>query len=476
MALKDKVPSLLEHIKNNAEYLEQNKIVLDIFQGNLKKYVLEDMKNSLSNEYFDKIKNRAVPINVLTRLIDKMSKAYADAPIRTVEGSTSDKELVDSYVDKFQMDVKGNTSEEFSHLFKGYCYEPFMHRGEPKLRVLAFDKFLPYSDDLIDPTYMTVLIKIIGERDVEIEYRNKPKVVKKKIYFAYSDDEFYAFDEDGDPYYSAMAENEGINPIEEIPFVYGSRSRDKLLPVQDSDTLSLTKVIPVLMSDLSGTIMYQCFSVIWGVDIDFEEMVYSPNAIWSLKSDSDSDKTPQVGTLKPEADIDKVMKYVMNTFVFWLETRGIKAGSMGQLDSGNLASGIAKVIDEMDTTDIRKVSIQYLKSEEEAFWKLMKSMHNHWVDSGQITGEPRFTENFEVSIEFDDPKPYIDRETEVRIVKGEIDAGFLPPENGLKELYPDLDDNEIKERLVYYREVNSQVITEKEIIDDGADEGEDQDT
>lgn len=459
--LKNKIDDLLAYIRDHNDFIEKNCESLDIFEGNLEKYVLADLQKSLSSEYFEKIKTRVIPVNILTRLIDKLSKVYALKPVREVldESAASDKELLEYYETKLNMNHHGNMADEYSNLFKAYAWEPFLHKGTPKLRTLPFDRFLVYSDDKIDPTELTIFIKMIGKRPIRVEdkrHADKYRTEFRSVYYAYTDEEFIAFDSEGEIYEEAMSETEeGENPYGVIPFFYGNRAKSKLIPVQDSDLIRMTKVIPIMFSDISGAILFQCFSIIWGVDIDFENMVISPNGLWSLRSvtDPNGDKTtPQVGTLKPEADIDKVANFVMTVFIFWLETKGIKVGSIGQVNGANVASGIAKIIDELDVTEIKKIQIERFKKEEKEFWQLLKAMHNTWVETGKIEGVKKFSDNFEVNIEFDEPEPNISRKEKVENVDLEVSRGYLPPEDALKELYPDDPPEETARKLAYFME------------------------
>ena len=61
-----------------------------------------------------------------------------------------------------------------------------------------------------------------------------------------------------------LVDNQGLNPIGVIPFVYGKRQKSKLIPTQDTDMLAIAKAIPVQISDLGMAMMYQCFSIIFG--------------------------------------------------------------------------------------------------------------------------------------------------------------------------------------------------------------------
>jgi hypothetical protein len=468
MALMDMLDEFVDYIKEHERYLDHNTVLFEIKEGNLEPYIKEDLQKTLSANYYSQIKHRLVPVNVLRRIIDKLSKTYVADPVReVVEPNETDQELLEWYEEKLQMNVNGNYADEFANLFKGYAWEPFLSSdGEPMLRTLPFDRFLVYGDDMVDPTKETVFLKSMGKkamRDGSYE----------QVWYAYNKEEFLPFTMGGMVYEPALAGNDGENPIGEIPFMYGNRSPFSLLPMQDTDILPMTKVVPVLLTDLSGAIMFQCFTIIWGIDVDAENLRMSPNAFWSLKSDPKTDKQPQVGQLKPQADIDKVLEYVKNTFSLWLETRGIRVGSMGSINSENVASGISKIIDEMDTSELRKVSIQHFRREEKKFWDLLKIMHNRWVDLGMLKeAKPRFSENFEVSITFNEPQPKVDRMTQVSTVKLEVESGFLDMASALAKLYPDLKEDQIEQRLADIKREKSITINMPEPEENEDDEQE----
>ena len=455
MSLSAQRFEILDYIKDNLDYLEHNKVLLDIHQGNLKPYVQADLKACLSEDYYSKIQERLIVVNVLKRYIDKVSKVYALTPVRTTE-KESDQKLLEEYEKAFEMNVSMNDADEYSNLFKGYLLDPYLNKvGEPKLRVSPFDRFLVYSTNSENPLEVDILIKFMGEKPIDApDNRTKEgyRVEMRDVYYLYSDGEFLAIDNQGDVYAPAMEGNDGENPFGIIPNYYGFRSRIDLLPRQDTDLLNITKIIPVLLSDLSGAVLFQCFSIMYGVDVDSEDMVMSPNAFWSFKSDPMSEKTPQVGVVKPQADIDKVLNFIMQVFTFWLETKGIKVGALGSIDGSNTSSGIAKILDEMDTTELKKLSIKAFKKDEQNFWKVMKDVHNTWVDQGKVKGKGRFSEDFAVVVEFDEPQVVIDREKEVRTIKLEVDAGFLYPEKAIKKLYPDADETELKKHIDYFND------------------------
>jgi len=435
MALQQRIPELLQYIKDNSSFTEHNCKALDIYEGNLSPYVLDILKNTLSDNYYQRIKHRLIPINALRKIIDKLSKVYVNEPIRT---DAKYQQFIDDYSKWIHVNERMNVADEYANLCKGYALEPYVHNGKPRLRTIPYDRFLVKSEDAIDPLNPTTFIKFMGKRN-KINGRGKTSA---NVYHAYTADEFISFDSDSEVIYEDMQGNDGVNPIGRIPFVYGNRSRLNLVPQIDTDLLQLSMLIPVILTDTSGAAFFQCFSVIYTIDVDEANLVMSPNALWNLKSDAKSDKTPSLGIIKPEVDTEKMLQMTASLLSFWLETKNIKVGSIGNLSVENAASGIAKMIDEMDTFEVRKTSIKFFENEEQELWSLLKDMNNYWVKSSQIQYSI-VGDEFDPMIEFDEPKPYVSRQEELNMLITELNNGLVTKERAIKQLYPDLPQEEV---------------------------------
>jgi hypothetical protein len=289
---------------------------------------------------------------------------------------------------------------------------------------------------MISPDEETIFIKFMGYRSSDED---------SLLLFVYTNDEFDAFYMNGQEASEFLLENQGLNPIGVIPFVYGKRQKSKLIPTQDTDMLAIVKAIPVQISDLGMAQMYQCFSIMYGVDVNSENLVMAPNAFWSFKSDND--KKPEVGTIKPEADTDKGLSFVMNVFILWLETKGVRVGSIGSVTGSNLASGISKIIDEMDVYSIKKKSMEWFEKDEAELWndKLPK-IHNYWVQNGLVeasTVPPIVNDEFDVVVEFPELEPMISRSEEIANFKSELELRTITREYVIRKLHPHFTDEEV---------------------------------
>jgi hypothetical protein len=313
-------------------------------------------------------------------------------------------------------------------------------RVRPCLRVLPSSTFLVYSDDLINPEEETIFMKFVSGSDDNL------------LIFAYSKDEFDAFYLNGADANEYLIENGGVNLYGVIPFVYGKRQKNVLLPILDSDMLAITKAIPAMLTDASGAQLYQSFSIIWGIDVKIDNPKLSPNAFWNMKSDKESDKNPQIGVIKPEADTEKIMQFIQSVFILWLETKGIKVGSVGSMDGNNSASGIAKIIDEMDAYNVVKKSAMWFEYDEQEFWnEKLPKIHNYWIKSGQIN-PAKFPSlmpdiDYDVTITFEKPEPMISKKELLENTKQELEMKTMTLKQAIEALHPKYTEEEINEVL-----------------------------
>lgn len=436
------IKELTDYIEGHTHYLKKNGELFDIYEGNLRPYVDAILRETLSSAYYSKMKDRIYPINILRRIIDKLAKVYGRKPLRY---ANSNQDILEMYEELFNIDEAFNQADEFNNLFKGYAMEPYLNsEGIPSLRVLPFDRFLVESQSIIDPAEMTRFYKYIGK----VQKRNK----QVDAWLVYTRDSFLAIDAEGDILNEFMQDDQGFvldgsNPLGFIPFFYSGMSNYKALPTQDTDTLALAKLIPLQVSDLSGTILFQCFTIIYGIDVDAENLTISPNAFWNFRSDPKSDKTPIINTITPTADVQKVLSFIKEVFSMWLESRGIRVGSLGTPDAMGNSSGISKIIDEMDTTEMVKRGISRFKKDERKFWQLVKKMHNHWVDSGRLPTYPRLPENWEVETEFMEPRPLLNRAEQIANITMERNEKIISTKTAIKQLYPEWTDEDIEKEI-----------------------------
>lgn len=485
MALKDDIKILLEEYKAHESKLKHNAELFDIFEGNLEPYVMQDLAKQLSPGAYSQVIHRVAPINLLKRIIDKLSKIYAKPPVRKLEKENeSDKKLLSFYEREIDINtVMGgsNGANGFFNLFKSVWVEPFLDLGKPNLRVLPAERFFVYSNDKVNPLRPTHFVKVMGKSVNAMG-------AEVTVFHAYTKDEFLPFDQEGNILNQVLIDLDnpaGVNGLGMLPGIYINRSKYNLIPKPDTDTLRLTKLVPVILSDLNFALMFQCFAIIYTINADQSSLKLGPNVLWDIKSDGKADAAPEVGSIKPDVDSDKALGALKALISMWMQSRNIKPGAMGDMTVENSASAIAKVVDEMDTSEDRKEQVPYFIEAERELWDLLMVMHEDWKGDPDFDTEIRsltWTAGQHVDTNFAEQRPIVDSSKAIGDQKAMLEMNLQTPEGALRELYPDWTDAQIEKRMeeiaAYKTVKDAEVQKQREqlAMDAGGEQGDEEDT
>lgn len=448
MALDSKrqalVTFVLKQIENYEPNLIHNKVLFDIYEGNLLEYVLEDLATQLSPESFKTVVTRVAPINVLKRIVDKLSTIYSKPPKRiVVNGTSQDEALLAYYERSMSINATMNIANELFNLHKSTTLEPFIdEKMIPKLRAVPSDRSLFLTTNHIDPTSPTIWVKFMGEM---LTYSGEMETVV----FIYTEDDFIPVSlKSGEVIEGVLLEQDNmemVNPLGTLPGIYINKSFHRIVPQMDTDVLRMTKLIPILISDLNFASLFQSFSIMYGIDVSTENLRMSPNAFWNFKSDPTSDKTPKIDVIKPQVDIEQMVQLIQAELTLWLNTKNIRPGTVGGLSSDNFASGISKIIDEMDTAEDRQKQVHYFKKSEQELWDLItKSLHPYWLSQGMIENKLQWSPNVKIEVEFQEQLPLTRRSELLKDIIIELDKGLTTKERAIKILNPEMSNKEIQ--------------------------------
>ena len=445
MPTAGKYPLYRELLRKRADYLAANAEAFDIYQGNLLPYVEADLAAQLSKQSFAQARFRIPPINVLKRIIDKLSKIYQPGPVRTVvDGGESEAELLAWYSESMAANATMNVANEYFNLFKNALLEPYVYEGYPKLRIIPSDRFIPYSENRADDTIPTGYVICKGNYGVGDE--------KQKLFMAIEADSFSYFLADGTDVTRQLAPEDnpgGVNTFGVLPFVYINRSCHEILPVQDTDTLRMTKLIPTILADTNYAMLFQAYSVFYGINVDDSNMKWGPSTFLGFKTDPGTDVKPEVGVLTPNANVEGALNLVASQLAFWLNSRGIRPGSIGEITAVNFQSGISKLVDEMDTSEDRSVQVDYFERGENQLWELIfEHMHPVWKAEKAIENQADWKASAYVETVFGDQLPPLRRGEVVADITAELTAGLTTKKRALKRLNPELTEAQIDELMV----------------------------
>jgi hypothetical protein len=440
MGLRQDVPALIAAWKANEYKIQHNADLFQISEGNLLPLLMKDLKEQLNENSYQRIQHRIPPINVQNKIVKKLSTIYSTSPIRQIVGSKrkEDAKQLGELLKTMEFDTQMSQGNFLFNTFKSTWMEPYLHNGQPKLRAIPSDRFMVWSKDKVNPTDPTHFMKAMYKIDDAI------------VFYAYTKDEFLIFDENGkilDSEMQSVGNPSGVNEYKSLPGVYINRSQYCLIPPPDTDMLKMTKLIPILLADCNFAVMFQAFSIIYGIDVTDTNLKMAPNAFWSFKSDPNLETKPEIGVIKPEVDTDKVLTLLAAQISLWLESKGIKPGTIGTLNVQNAASGIAKIIDEADTVENRKDQVMIFRPKDS---QLVEIIINNFMPiwkkrPGFKPPAVFYTETIRISTEFPEQRAMVDEgaTTDTEIKK--LDAGLTTRKRSLKVLNPDMTDEQIDE-------------------------------
>lgn len=422
----------IETIKRNQVDAPSYFKMLDIFEGNLVKYVEHSMSQELSAESFKVASTRIPGINILRRIVKKLSNVYSDVPKRLVI-DLQDQEIVDELTQTLELQNKMSNGEDILNLNKCFAIEPFIEEGLMQIRILSPHEFTVLSDDINNPLKVTHFVKYMGSEQVE---DSPNRFHTAAIYWIYTKDEFIIVNSDG----KILKVDQ--NPYGEIPIIYVNASSNFLIPSPDIDSSANAILIPKLLADLNYATQFQSHSIMYGVDLEIQKASGAPDSFWNLSSREGERSSPQVGVLSPSVDTEKVLALISFTISQWLESRGVKAGTIGKADS--TASGISKIVDESNTSQVVQENRLILKHAEARLWKLLSNIHNRLVGSEHYTAVRGLSEDLEVSISFPEQKPIVDPIEKRNDLKFKLDNRLISRKAALKQANPDLSDDQLE--------------------------------
>jgi hypothetical protein len=133
-----------------------------------------------------------------------------------------------------------------------------------------------------------------------------------------------------------------------------------------------------------------------------------------------------------------------------------------------VSSGIALLLQSIDTYEDRKIQNIYFTDFEKRLWNKIVRIHNNCAKSGLIKDRMIVDETADdLTIIFTEPTPVIDKGEQIAAIKEEMNAGLKSRKQALKELNPNMNDDEI---LKVIQEIDEDSTIEQPINDSEKDD------
>lgn len=423
------IKSILSQIQAHEKNAPLHARLLNIYSGNLHDYIKADLSTELSPTAYNVASKRIPSINMLERIVNKLSKVYSDLPKRAAADS-SDTDIIQYYVENSNLQDTLTNAEILLNLNKCCAIEPYVEAGTFQFRVLAAHEFCVLSNDDQNPNRPTIFVKFMGSQQ-----KGEKKIVN--IYWLYTADSFLIMDSEGE-----ILQDE-LNPYGTIPFVYLNADSFSLMPRPDVDSYNNALIVPKLLTDLNYAVQYQSHSIMYGIDVDAANLKGNPDSFWSIQSSEGENKKPQLGVLTPSVDVDKVLALIAFTVSEWLSCSGIKPGSVGSLTADNAASGISKIVDESETSAVVDKNRILLVKAEKTLWQLISIIHNSLLDTGLLLQTKGLSNPINVSISFPVQQPIKDPNEARTDLKFKLENKLTSYVRALKTANPDMSEAEI---------------------------------
>jgi hypothetical protein len=403
--------------------------LVDIYSGNFIQYIQNSLKEELSPESYKVASQRIPVINLLERITKKLSKVYSDEPRRTTNDD-SDSEILNEYSDNIEIQSVMQQADTLLNLTKCFALEPYLKSGLFEVRVLAPSEFCVYSDDKQNPKSSTALVKFMGSYPKGKHNAN--------LYWVYTNELFVIVDSDGE-----ILDSQN-NPYGVVPFVYCSSDSFNLQPQPDLDSFHTSLIVPKLLCDLAYSTRFMSHSLLYAIDCNISSnLTNGPDVFWSLNSTEGENKRPQIGSISPSVDVDKVLALIAFTLSQWLESKGIKPGTIGTMQPSNAASAVSKIVDEADASSVINRNRQLLVTAEKSLWHLIGIIHNTLLGSDKLSIEKGLSAPFNVSVAFPVQQPIQDPAERRNELKFQLDNKLISYMRALKQAHPDLTEEEI---------------------------------
>jgi hypothetical protein len=425
---------------DNLKRIDEDFVRYKMYNGQVRDVIKAAIRKEFERvETINELEKRIIPINLMQKIINKLAAVYQQPATRkSKDKNVSDDELIVLYEESFRINQKMKFANRNFKNFKHTVLEPFLDRdGIPRIRSLPSHTYTPMSDDPVQPERLTQLVKHVRVN------RTDPKRSRFQVW---TDEEFFIVNGEGTVVADEMAalnNLEGVNPFGVIPFTYIAENDDgNLIPISDDDLVSMAVAIPLLLSDLSFASKYQLWSILALIGVDDQKITFNPSSVINLPPGAD------VKVIKPEVDVEKALAMVEQLVGMLLTTKNLSVGDVtGNLSTSRIQSGIASLLDKAETTEDRKDQEEFFRDGEKEFWgKFAHKVLPVWVTQKKIAPEfvGSFTKEFELSIRFADPKPFVGDKDRVELEDMKIQSGFTTHEMALQTVHPDKDGDQIK--------------------------------
>lgn len=448
MKLNKESLAMYSAIINSPDRVERRRLFGEMFtmyEGGGREIIKRKIRQEFKNpEAIKELEGRLVTINIMKKVIDKMAGVYNESPVRfVVDQNETDKELVELYEDSISFNSIQKETNRHLKMFKKALKELYLDAdGNPKAKLIPAHAYEVFNVENPDTTKPDIVCKIIKNSDKTNE----------QIFHWFTDESFYITDGEGVVLNDLMAvynNTNGRNPVKALPFIYRTTSTYGIDPIVEDDVLHISIALPIVLTDLLFACKYQCWSLIYTIGVE-GSINMNPSSVVSLNYDKSGQK-PEIGTIKPQVDSDKVIKLVESILNMFLSSKGLTTGTISTgLNSTNAVSGVSKMLDNAESVEDKKDQQELFLKDENEFWNVLANkIIPYWRRNQMLSAEMnrQFSKRFKVAVVFKEPKVLLTEKERVEMAILKLNNKLTSMKRELMNLNPDFTDDQIEDLI-----------------------------
>jgi hypothetical protein len=349
--------------ENKARNLEMRRKLVDFYNGE------QGLDKYLRDYGFSDVSDMPLEfINITEKIINKISLVYKSPPDRELATDSEQEVEFDEYnrfiKDNPEFNISIREAERLKRLLGNVILRPMFYQN--KWRFFIETEWIPYFDEG-DPLH-PIAYSIPVRRDLNVT--NMGKITDRQWYMYWSDDDYFWHDENGevkaDPNFPEM-----INPFGLIPFIELRKNLpvEEYWPTGEIDLVQANQAINVLINNLNYAIHFQSFDQPWAKGVRKEDVDNGMLKMGVNKILASTDQGTDFGLLGFSPKISETIDAIKGKIEMIAQRNNINIGwSM----SGDVQSGFALLIKNIDLMEARQEDVDYAEMQEQRIYDVIR--------------------------------------------------------------------------------------------------------
>lgn len=453
--------------QENTNRKKEHKKRYDIFKDNTKKYVVEKLKDELTDETFAQMEHRTANISILRKIIDKKSIVYKDGAIR-IASNDNYQELIDVYTDLLNINTRMKRVNRYLELSKN-CVTYTIPYKDPMTEKysIMMRELLPYLYDVIPDKMNQEIPRVFvlshfeedvedlkakpvnesGNREAEFyrtETVNSPKA-KDGIYIWWSNKYHFTTDVHGE----IISPREEIeNPIGMLPFVNFTKDQDGYFFAKGGqDLVEGSILVNQLLTDLYFIAKLQGQGIFYmaGKGLPKRISIGPSNAI--IVNKEEGDPSLDIGFATSSPPLESHLRIIEQHIALMLSANNLEPSTIkGDLNASNAASGIQEIIRRSENIDSITDQQEIFRDQEPLIFNIITKWHHLMFDKGlldpALNAIGKVPEDSYYNLKFPTPSVFMSEKDKLDIIKERLDLNLDNMVDALIRDNPDLSEEE----------------------------------